>query len=373
MDSYKMSQCETGNDFDGRIGVRISAIFVYAARHRGAAVPEWAFFFAKYFGSGVIVATAFIHLLSPAYEALSNECLSGPITEYDWVAGICLMTVFVLFFLELMTMRFAKFGHSHSHGDPHEHEESNEVRETQGQSRSPMLEPKNKDTYYMDEPSEPSLEPPPERASPQHESRCPTSPYVPGDDHLSHSRDHPGSARAAKQDGRSQTFNPESYAAQMTAIFILEFGVVFHSIFIGLTLAVSGAEFVTLYIVLTFHQTFEGLALGSRLGSIRWSKDRRWTPYIMGLGYALSTPIATAIGIGVRQTFDPESQTTLIVNGVFDSISAGILIYTGLVELMAHEFMFSSHMQTAPLKEVLTAVVWMVLGALLMAILGKWA
>lgn len=64
----------SGNEFDGRLGLRISSIFVilvgsalgavfpvYASRHRGTGVPEWAFFIAKYFGSGVIVATAFIH------------------------------------------------------------------------------------------------------------------------------------------------------------------------------------------------------------------------------------------------------------------------------------------------------------------------
>jgi len=55
-----MSQCGAGNDYDGRIGVRISAIFVilvgsflgtwfpvYAARHKGVGVPGWAFFIAK--------------------------------------------------------------------------------------------------------------------------------------------------------------------------------------------------------------------------------------------------------------------------------------------------------------------------------------
>lgn len=63
----------------------------------------------------------------------------------------------------------------------------------------------------------------------------------------------------------------------------------------------------------------------------------------------------------------------MIVNGIFDSISAGILIYTGLVELMAHEFMFSGYMQRAPIKEVLAAVGTMALGAALMALLGKWA
>ena len=70
-----MSTCETGNDYNGRLGLRISSIFViligsflgtwfpvFAARHKGVGVPEWAFFIAKYFGSGVIVATAFIHV-----------------------------------------------------------------------------------------------------------------------------------------------------------------------------------------------------------------------------------------------------------------------------------------------------------------------
>ncbi|TKA34662.1 hypothetical protein B0A54_13806 [Friedmanniomyces endolithicus] len=190
-------------------------------------------------------------------------------------------------------------------------------------------------------------------------------PHVPGDDHLSHSRAH---AHASEK-----TFDPDSYAAQMTAIAILEFGVVFHSIFIGLTLAVAGAEFSTLYVVLVFHQTFEGLALGTRLASIEWPAKRKWTPYMLGLAYAVSTPTATAIGLGVRTTFAPGSQRTLIVNGVFDAVSAGILIYTGLIELMAHEFMFSEYMQKAPIGEVLAAIGCMCLGAGLMALLGKWA
>lgn len=32
--------------------------------------------FAKYFGSGVIISTAFIHLLTPGFEALGSECLA---------------------------------------------------------------------------------------------------------------------------------------------------------------------------------------------------------------------------------------------------------------------------------------------------------
>ena len=345
--------CDNGNEFDGRIGLRISSIFViligsclgaifpvYASRTRGLKVPEWSFFIAKYFGSGVIIATAFIHLLAPANDALTNSCLTGAITEYDWVEGIVLMTIFVLFLIELMVMRYGRFG-DHSHED-HEHHDS---------------EPHDKKTERSVNTSPISDEPSPSQST-----------HAPGDDHLGHSRGHTDIEEADRND-----VSKEDYTAQMTAIFILEFGVIFHSIFIGLTLAVAGKEFDTLYVVLCFHQTFEGLGLGSRLAATPWPGSKSMTPYFLALGFGVSTPIAIAIGLGVRNSYPPESATTLIVNGVFDSISAGILIYTGLVELMAHEFMFSNVMRKASLKVVLSAYGCMCLGAGLMALLGKWA
>ena len=294
-------------------------------------------------------------MLAPANEALTNECLTGPITEYDWVEGIVLMTIFVLFFVELMVMRFGKFGHVH--GD----EEGTPGRPSLHETSS------NSDDIAM---QKTTLTHDPRRYSGSH------GPHVPGDDHLGHSRDHVDNEDVGRSYGDvldKHIVTPEAYAAQMTAIFILEFGVIFHSIFIGLTLAVSGEEFSTLYIVLVFHQSFEGLALGTRLASVEWPKAKRWTPYLLGAAYAISTPIAIAVGLGVRNSYPPNSSTTLIVNGVFDSISAGILIYTGLVELMAHEFMFSTYMQRANIKVVLSAFGVMCLGAGLMALLGKWA
>ena len=159
----------------------------------------------------------------------------------------------------------------------------------------------------------------------------------------------------------------------MTAIFILEFGVIFHSIFIGLTLAVSGEEFTVLYIVLVFHQAFEGLGLGARLATASWPKGKGYLPYLLAAGYSVSTPIAIAIGLGVRQSLAPGSPTTLIANGVFDAISAGILLYTGLVELLAHEFMFNPEMQKAGLRMKGLALLCVAVGAGLMALLGEWA
>ncbi|KAA6410356.1 MAG: plasma membrane low affinity zinc ion [Lasallia pustulata] len=341
--------CAPENDFDGRIGLRVSAIFVilvgslfgavfpvYANRHRGIGVPEWAFFIAKYFGSGVIIATAFIHLLAPASSALTNLCLTGPITSYDWAEGIALMMTFILFFVELMAMRFSQ--HSHSHPDTHDPEHH----------LSPQPTPPPKGDAHFSPESNPS--------------------HTPGDDHLSHTRTH------TDLDSPSSPGLPaEDYAAQMTAIFILEFGVIFHSIFVGLTLAVAGAEFTILYVVLTFHQTFEGLGLGSRLAVAPFPASKKWTPYYLAVGYAVTTPASIAVGLGVRRQYAPGSETALVVNGVFDAISAGILIYTGLVELMAHEFMFTEAMRRAELKVVLSAFGMMCLGAGLMALLGKWA
>ncbi|OAX77085.1 hypothetical protein ACJ72_08620 [Emergomyces africanus] len=330
--------CATGNEYDGRIGLRVSALFVIlVGSSLGALFPvwarpgvlkggkkqrmnvaPWAFFVAKYFGSGVIVATAFIHLLAPAHEALSNPCLTGPITEYPWVEGIMLMTIVLLFFIELMVMRFARFGdtaiareiedgsyqpnHNHNHNhmhvrsrsrsrsrshSSHRHRHGNADGDADGPCKALVLS----HTSTNDHQSEiaPSL----------HSNHDQT--HMPGQDHLGHARDHPPSDTSSNShchhhssssspekpctqkpcpqnpsphdndnDHHNHSHNHhshshshslsalvEDYSAQLTSIFILEFGIIFHSIFIGLTLAVAGEEFITLYVVLVFHQTFE--------------------------------------------------------------------------------------------------------------------
>ena len=336
-------------------------------------VPEWTFFIAKYFGSGVIVATAFIHLLGPAEDALRNPCLTGAITQYSWAEGIILMTIFVLFFVELMVMRYGSFGGEHEHEHEHEHAHTEPSRKSPGQDSEAILlsdEPRaDRTSKHTSATERDALDP---ASIVRSRSRTRSATHAPGEDHLGHARQHTDIEDAGTDDVNNP-FSLEDYKAQMTAIFILEFGIIFHSIFIGLTLAVAGAEFDTLFIVIIFHQTFEGLGLGSRLAVTPWPKTSRWTPYLLGVAYGFSTPIAIAVGLGVRKSYPPGSQTTLIVNGVFDSVSAGILIYTGLVELMAHEFMFSHAMRKAELKVVLAAFGLMCLGAALMALLGKWA
>jgi solute carrier family 39 (zinc transporter), member 1/2/3 len=61
-----------------------------------------------------------------------------------------------------------------------------------------------------------------------------------------------------------------------------------------------------------------------------------------------------------------------IVSGVLDSISAGILLYTGFVELLARDFLFNPE-RTKDDRQLAFMVGSVLLGAGVMALLGKWA
>jgi zinc transporter 1/2/3 len=170
----------------------------------------------------------------------------------------------------------------------------------------------------------------------------------------------------------SESQAERSFRQQIAAFLILEFGVIFHSVIIGLTLGSAGDEFSTLYVVIVFHQSFEGLGIGARLSAIQFPHRLRWMPYILCLAYGLTTPIAIAIGVGLATVYDSGSFTAQIVSGILDSTSAGILLYTGFVELLARDFLFNPD-RTDDDKQLAFMLFSLFLGAALMALLGKWA
>lgn len=356
----KRDACDNGNDYNGMMGARISSVFVVlfassfgaffpilSSKYSFIRMPAWTFFVAKYFGSGVIVATAFIHLLQPANEALSNECLGEGWQVYPYAFAICLFTLFSLFFSEMMAFRFIdkkllnEGGHSHSHFGDESLYVKKDHEDKELDSDADQSEVKKDDA---------------------------ANPYP---SHYSHAADHQDHEVIGTP---ANDIDKEQYYGQLVSVFVLEFGVIFHSVFVGLTLAVSGEEFKTLYIVVVFHQLFEGLGLGTRIATALWPRGKRATPWLMALAYGLTTPIAIAIGLGVRETYPPNSAKSLITNGIFDSISSGILLYTGIVELMAHEFLFSNEFKTPDgTKRMLTAFGCMCVGTGVMALLGRWA
>lgn len=337
----------------GHRSLRIGAIFiimassllgamspVILAHQRKIAVPKMAFFVCKFVGTGVIIATAFMHLLVPAVENLTDECLEDRLGGYDWAEAIALMTVMVMFFVEMLAARLSNEDIEHNHDYDAELDPSMDVLA--------MKKPQEGGSGNSD-------------LTTDVESGAQAEPgYAPGgESHLAHGREH--------KEGDSNG----GLGGQLLAIFILEFGVVFHSIFIGLTLGTTASdELVVLLIVLVFHQMFEGLGLGSRLAVAPWPKGKKWVPYVLALIFALSTPVGIAAGIGAKPNNANDQKLT---NGIFDAISAGILMYTGLVELLAHEFMFNPYMRRAPIKILLLAFACVSFGVAVMAVLAKWA
>ena len=132
-DGDEHTECEANNSYNGNDNLRVLAIFmilissglgtffpILSSKYSFIRMPDWCFFIAKFFGSGVIVATGFIHLLEPASDALGNPCLGGTFVDYPWAFGICLMSLFALFLTECITRFYTSksYGfsdHVHSH------------------------------------------------------------------------------------------------------------------------------------------------------------------------------------------------------------------------------------------------------------------
>ena len=140
--------------------------------------------------------------------------------------------------------------------------------------------------------------------------------------------------------GANERLADITFKRQITGFAILESGIIFHSAIIGLALGASGPEFMTLFPVLVFHQSFEGLGIGARLSDIPFPKRLRWLPWALCLAYGATTPVAIAVALAFRTSYDINSLAGNVVSGVLDSTSAGILIYTALVELIAWDFLF---------------------------------
>ncbi|OMO77891.1 Zinc/iron permease [Corchorus olitorius] len=151
---------------------------------------------------------------------------------------------------------------------------------------------------------------------------------------------------------------------------VLEVGIVVHSVIIGISLGASESPDTirTLLAALSFHQFFEGMGLG---GCISQAQFKSVSVAIMGTFFSLTTPLGIAVGIGVSSFYNDNSPTALIVEGVFNSASAGILIYMALVDLLAADFM-NPRLQSN-LRLQIGANLSLLLGTACMSLLAKWA
>jgi solute carrier family 39 (zinc transporter), member 1/2/3 len=91
----------------------------------------------------------------------------------------------------------------------------------------------------------------------------------------------------------------------------------------------------------------------------------------MAIFFATTTPAGIGCGAAVASFYNANSPTALIIEGILDSISAGILIYMALVDLIAADFL--SHKASYSMCVQIASYVALFLGALCMAALAIWA
>ncbi|KAF2217482.1 hypothetical protein CERZMDRAFT_108201 [Cercospora zeae-maydis SCOH1-5] len=321
-------------------------------------VPHHALFISRHFGTGVLIATAFVHLLPTAYTHLTNPCLPPFWTDtYPEMPGlVAMISVLVVVGVEMF---FAMRGAGHSHHvdfqqlrGGHEHQAEAFSDRPAGRGRSTNGDDDEDDDLDLDEldPHTDDLQPLTRKTSDSDD-----------DD------DFP-------LNGHANILPTAQEQRLIVQCLMLEAGILFHSVFIGLAVSVStGSSFVVLLVAISFHQTFEGLALGSRIASIGSFSTSSYKPWLMCVMYGITTPIGQAIGLGVQGLYDPASQLGLLMVGIMNAVSSGLLIYAGLVQLLAEDFLSETSYAELKGKRRLQACASVVAGCTLMALVGVWA
>ncbi|RSL86183.1 hypothetical protein CDV31_016443 [Fusarium ambrosium] len=309
------------------LGLHVAALFVLlivsgmaavfpllTTRYTFLRIPPTFFFVVRHFGTGVLIATAFCHLLPTAFSNLNDPCMGEFWTEtYAAMPGaISLGSVFIVMTIEMLVSPFRR----------------------------------NSTLKLM-----PTVDA--ARALQDSEGCC-------------------NPASCGKIQETDVSINEKDPRPKRIQVVLLEAGIIFHSIFVGLTLGVTtGSGFVSLCVAIIFHQSFEGLALGSRIALAGWS-PRTWRPWIMALAYGCTTPAGQAIGIGTHKLYSPDSQVGHTVVGFFNAVSSGFLLYAALVELLSEDFLSQRSWYEMRGGRRVVAFALVFVGAFLMALIAHW-
>ncbi|KAJ3274300.1 high-affinity Zn(2+) transporter zrt1 [Terramyces sp. JEL0728] len=280
----------------------------------------------KFFGMGIIAGTAWIHLLPDAFSQFSNPCLGDSWKSYgtNYVGLFGVAASFMVQLLELASSQ-----HTHEHEHEHILKDLDHLHHTHGSAKEDM------DESSITEPIAVAL-----------------------DHNITIESIDPHKHQHVDPNKRFQTI-------------ILESGILVHSLIIGLTLGVTpDTGFVSLLIAICFHQMFEGMALGILISNAKFDTKVK---YVLGFLYPLTTPIGISIGVGVRNVFNANDPKMILIQGILDSISAGILFYNCYAELISNEVNHSPSFNRFSKKFKAACFISMYAGAAAMAIIGIWA
>ncbi|KAK2009764.1 ZIP zinc transporter [Colletotrichum eremochloae] len=406
--SVRRSTCPTGGlgDEDAyNTPLHVGALFIIlavsfiacafplvAAVTPGVRVPRAFFFAVRHFGTGVLLATAFVHLLPTAFTLLGNPCLSSFwVEDYPAMPGaIALAGIFLVTVIEMVFQPARHMTCIPDNGDPD--------AVLSPQSAAGSLDDENSSSNNNNNNNNDNYDPAPcqlERTQSRGGaagSLGRTLSRIGRDDQQATAQTQPPQAgeklakgvdeatRAARLEAHGPVvLSPaQQHQKDILQCMMLEVGILFHSVFIGMTLSVSvGHEFVVLLIAIAFHQTFEGLALGSRIAAIDWPKGgdgrRSLQPWAMALAYGCTTPIGQAIGLATHRLYSPDSEFGLILVGTMNALSSGLLVFAALIELLAEDFLSDESWRVLRGSRRVCACLLVFFGAFGMSLVGAWA
>ncbi|PGH10079.1 hypothetical protein GX51_00346 [Blastomyces parvus] len=378
---------------------------IIARRFPRLPIPRHFLFLSRHFGTGVLIATAFVHLLPTAFLSLTNPCLPRFWNKgYPATAGLVAMIAVMI--VVTIEMFFALRGAKHVHGSEYDtlideraaYHETSAIPLVNGDSHRDVQLGKVHSTPHSNEdsPSNPGSSSPhglaleegssapmlpksrhsdPQAGDDEDLDLEELDPYPDTSSTYDDSRGH-HSPRHNHHHPSSQTISTHAAQKQLLQCLLLEAGILFHSVFIGMALSVAtGTSFLVLLVAISFHQTFEGFALGSRIASLipALFPASSPKPWLMAFAYGATTPIGQAIGLGLHNLYDPASTAGLLMVGMTNAFSSGLLLFAGLVELLAEDFLSDRSYETLRGKSRIEACIAAAAGALLMALVGAFA
>lgn len=380
----KRSTCATGgvDEEEYNTPLHVGAVFIIlfvsglacafpilARRFPGLRIPGKFFFGVRHVGTGVLIATAFVHLLPTAFISLGDPCLNDFWTkDYQAMPGaIALAAIFLVTVIEMIfhpsrslppspppSANATRQGSvdastSHGRGCMGGAQVVRDMGPPRGRATSigqglTRLDTENRQEVRVQNSNT-------EQEQPKHSTEEPVVETI-GFDGLT----------------------PEQKQRKdLMQCVMLELGILFHSVFIGMALSVTtGNDFLILLIAIVFHQTLEGLALGSRISALKWPQGSK-RPWLMALAYGCTTPLGQAIGLATHTLYSPNSEIGLIVVGVMNAISAGLLTFASLVELLSEDFLSDESWRFLRGKRRVYACLLVFLGAFCMSLVGAWA
>ncbi|KAJ0119770.1 zinc-regulated transporter 2 [Diaporthe amygdali] len=385
---------------------------VVAKKVKWMKIPPKVFFACKHFGTGVLIATAFVHLLPTAFASLMDPCLPDFFTDiYPPITGVIMMAaLFALFVIE-MTLNHKMGGQAHSHGG--NFGTSAPAAPTMAPERPPRynhqsyetdvsFEKKVQQQVYADQERFERLQPNPFGDDAQElaaRSEMPPWFIVFYEQYVRQRMEMVNIMKGSQPQVSVQpTYNVSepskpavglidspyidvetglpvdemTYKKMSMNITLLEGGILFHSVFVGMTVSITIEGFIILLIAILFHQMFEGLGLGTRIAAVPYAKGSI-RPWVLVFAFGTTAPIGQAIGLITRNTYDPNSAFGLIIVGIFNAISSGLLLYAATVDLLAEDFLSEEAQHTLTKKDKITAFSYVLLGATGMSIVGGFA